>query len=116
MSKAFDPGVPLADYRKLGASVDLTCARCIHRRVLGLEAVITRLSVRGLSGDHTGIRDVARFVRDPCPRCGGREFESRPYFPQRLAEVDPVTSAPAGSNCSPPEPCRDGCGKLTRFG
>ena len=67
MPQAFDPGVPLAEYRQLGATVDLTCAASIHRRVLPLEDVIDRLRVRCLGGGETGIRAVAGFVGGDVP-------------------------------------------------
>ena len=50
-------------------------------RRFNLEAVIERLRLRGIGGEETGIRAVAGFTREPCPRCGGKRFESRPYFP-----------------------------------
>ena len=79
--KTADPGVPLAQYRDLGAGVLLTCMDCIHRREFPLEFVINRLAAQGVGGGWTGIKAVAGFVRDPCPRCGGRRFDTSPAFP-----------------------------------
>ena len=74
------PGVPLDHYRQHGAGVDLTCRGCQNRRTFDLETVIRRLEARGVGGAQTGIRAIARLVRDPCPRCGEANFESRPAF------------------------------------
>ena len=79
--EATDPGIPLADYRALGAGVVLTCLDCLKRREFPLEVVISRLVARGMGGGSTGIKAVAGFVRDPCPRCGGRRFDIAPAFP-----------------------------------
>ncbi len=76
-----DPGVPLAHYRQHGAGVLLICAGCQRSRTFGLEPVIRRLMARGVGDERTGIRAVAGFVREPCPRCGGWRFETRPDFP-----------------------------------
>jgi hypothetical protein len=81
MSPLPDPGVPLAHYRQHGAGVLVICAGCRQTRTFGLEPVIRRLMARGVGDERTGIRAVANFVRDPCPRCGGRRFETRPAFP-----------------------------------
>ena len=75
-----NPGVPLATYRDVGANVLLTCLDCLLHRSLDRERVIARLVARGMGGAETGIRAVASFVEEPCPRCGGRRFESRPDF------------------------------------
>jgi hypothetical protein len=75
-------GVPLAHYRRLRARVLLTCLDCHYNRSLGLEAVIRRLETCGHAGEHTGIKAVASFATLPCPRCGGRRFETRPDFPR----------------------------------
>lgn len=79
------PGVPLAHYRQHGANVLLTCIDCIDRRELSLEAVIARLEARGFGDETTGVKAVAGFVTEPCRRCGGGRFETRPHFPQRAA-------------------------------
>ena len=81
MQAAVDPGVPLAHYRQHRGGVTLICLDCNGHRVFDLEAVIRRLSARGVGGETTGVRAVASYVRQPCPRCGGARFESRPYFP-----------------------------------
>jgi hypothetical protein len=74
------PGVPLADYRPLGAAVRLTCRDCKQHRDLDLEAVIERLEVRGVGDERTGIRALAGLVRRPCARCGGWRFVTTPAF------------------------------------
>jgi hypothetical protein len=76
-----DSGVPLAHYRQHGASVLLTCLDCMGRRTLPLEAVIERLKARGVGDERTGIIGLARYVRNPCPRCGGSRFQTAPSFP-----------------------------------
>jgi hypothetical protein len=53
----------------------------MNRREFELEAVIGRLIARGLGDAGTGIKAVASYVTDPCPRCGGRRFETTPAFP-----------------------------------
>ncbi len=83
MQSTTAPGVPLARYRQHNGGVTLTCLDCMQHRTFDLEAVIRRLESRGLGGETTGIKAVAAFVRQPCPRCGGDRFESRPYFPQQ---------------------------------
>lgn len=77
-------GVPLLHYRQhRGAGVLLICNACCASRVLPLEPVIRRLRVRGVGGPTTGIRSLAGFVRENCPRCGAHRWETRPYFPPR---------------------------------
>jgi hypothetical protein len=75
------PGVALAHYRQHRAGVLLTCRDCHQHRSFKLEAVIERLKTRRIGDERTGIRALAVMVRQPCPRCGGRRFESRPDFP-----------------------------------
>ncbi len=58
--------------------VRLTCLECRGHRDLSLTAVILRLEALGVDGPKTGISDVAKFVREPCPRCGGKAFETAP--------------------------------------
>jgi hypothetical protein len=81
MQSTTAPGVPLAHYRQHNGAVTLTCLDCMRYRRFDLEAVIRRLEARGLGGEQTGVKAVAGFVREPCPRCGGARFESRPHFP-----------------------------------
>lgn len=73
------PGVPLASYSALDADVLLTCSKCCKWRVLGLEAVITRLIERGIGDENTGIREVARFIAEPCS-CGKVSWLTTPAF------------------------------------
>lgn len=75
-----DAGVPLAHYRRHDGAVWLICLDCVQGRLLPLEGVISRLVALGVGDERTGIRAVAGFVDRPCPRCGGRRFETRPAF------------------------------------
>jgi hypothetical protein len=75
------PGVPLEHYRSLNWDVILICLDCQGRQIVELEAVISRLEARGTGGAHTGVRELARHVCQPCAGCGGRRFETRPYRP-----------------------------------
>lgn len=77
-----EPGIPLKGYREIGANVLLICNGCQLRRCFDREEVIARLEARKVGGENTGIREVARFVNEPCPRCKGQDFESRPDFPK----------------------------------
>ena len=79
------PGVPLAHYRQHRAAVRLTCLDCMKHGDWPLEAVIARLTARGLDGERMGVRAVAEHVRRPCERCGGQRFETAPAFPGREA-------------------------------
>lgn len=80
--------VPLTHYRTHpGCGVQLHCQTCQLTRDYDLEVVIARLDARGLEGDQVGIKSVADHVTDPCPRCGGRSFESRPAW-RRAEPVD----------------------------
>jgi hypothetical protein len=92
MREEFNPGVPLDDYRKHSAGVLLTCLDCMQNRSFDLETVIRRLEARGVGGGSTGVRAVAGFVREPCTRCGGRRFETRPDF-RPTAEYDDMRTA-----------------------
>src|SRR6516164_6163902 len=58
MQAAVDPGVPLAHYRQHRGGVTLICLDCNGHRVFDLEAVIRRLSARGVGGETTGVRAV----------------------------------------------------------
>lgn len=73
------PGVPLGQYRALGAGVRLSCRDCQLHADLPLEAVIARLEARGVGGAHTGVIELAGLVRVPA-RCGGWRFVTRPHF------------------------------------
>ncbi len=88
-SDADNPGVPLGSYREIDANVLLTCLAFLLHRSLDREKVIARLEARGLGGADTGIRAVASFVEEPCPRCGGRRFESRPDFKTASGQARP---------------------------
>jgi hypothetical protein len=44
----------------------------------GREVLITRLDVRGVGGEHTGIKAVAQFVTRTYQRCGSRRVETCP--------------------------------------
>ena len=83
MADPDQPGVPLAHYRQHGAGVRLFCRDCMLSRDLPLESVIERLEARCVGGAGTGIRALAGLVREACPRCGGRRFETTPAFPSR---------------------------------
>ena len=87
MHSAADPGVPLAHYREHGAGVWLTCLDCMNARKFELEAVIRRLVSRGVGSAATGVKAVASYVTVPCPRCGGRRFDTSPAFPP-IAKAD----------------------------
>ena len=89
------PGVPLAQYRQHRGQFELTCLDWMQWRRFNLEAVIERLRWRGDGGEQTGIKAVAGFTREPCPRCGGKRFESRPYFPGLPVGADRLPSAAA---------------------
>jgi hypothetical protein len=79
-----DPaGVPLGHYRLHRADVRVTCRSCLLHHDLPLEAVIARLEARGVGSKRTGIMELARLVREPCSRCGGRRFVTGPAFPSR---------------------------------
>jgi hypothetical protein len=82
------PGVPLGQYREHRAvGVLLTCLDCHLRRTFPLETVIARLETRGVGGAATGIKAVAGLVTEPCPRCGGRRFDTSPDFPSGAANA-----------------------------
>lgn len=74
--------VPLSHYLHLDRckGVRLTCLGCMAHRDLPVAAVAAKLEARGVGGLSTGIREVAKFVREPCPKCGGRRFETAPAF------------------------------------
>lgn len=75
-----DDGVPLAHYRQHeGCGVEISCNVCVKRRVVGLEAVIARLVATGRGGPQTGVRAIARLIREPCG-CGARSWDTRPAF------------------------------------
>jgi hypothetical protein len=76
-----NPGVPLHDYRRLGADVLLFCRACVYDKVIPLEEVIARLNARGIDGENVGIVELARFTTQACPKCGARSWETRPAFP-----------------------------------
>lgn len=74
-----DTGVELAHYLLDGrCCVRFSCMGCQMARDFPVQQVIDRLKARGLGGERTGIRAVARFVEKPCPRCNGFRFETTP--------------------------------------
>lgn len=87
MADQRDPGVPLGQYRQHQAGVRLTCRDCMLHQDWPLELVIERLAVRSVGGERTGVREVARHVRQPCERCGGRRFTAAPAFPNGVAQT-----------------------------
>ncbi|HEX8570497.1 MAG TPA: hypothetical protein VF699_11330 [Caulobacteraceae bacterium] len=73
--------VPLAHYfEHAGCGLLLICLRCEQSRRFELPEIIARLEGRRIRADLLGIQDVARYVRGPCPRCGGTKFASRPAW------------------------------------
>jgi hypothetical protein len=72
---------PLSTYRLLGCDVRLTCNACLWSRLYPLEDVIARMCKRGLAGEAVPIRDVARYTRGNCPRCGAYQWETTPGSP-----------------------------------
>lgn len=68
----------------------LTADRCVGVRFhcwecggawdVTLQVAIADLQGRGLGGPETPLHDVAGFARKPCPKCGGRNFVSRPAW------------------------------------
>jgi hypothetical protein len=87
VADALDPGVPLAQFQRVGAGVRLTCRDCLFHADLPLEVVITRLEARGVGGAHTGIVELAGLVRGSCAHCGGRRFVTAPAFHNRAASA-----------------------------
>ena len=55
---------------------------------LSLDTIIARLEARGVGGERTGIVELARLVREPCPRCGGLRFVTAP--PERGPPLRPA--------------------------
>lgn len=80
--KPHEPGVPLAHYiaEHPGVRV-LFCCPCGHSVDVAMPAVVARLKQLGAGDERTGIRTLGPMRRQPCPRCGRAEWESRPYFP-----------------------------------
>ena len=77
-----DPGVPLSHYLRdhSGVRVRFTCEACQASYDVPVEAVVERLQVRGLGGEQTGIREVARHAERPCRACEAMKWETRPAF------------------------------------
>lgn len=78
-----EAGVPLGAYRRNfdGFGVRFICTACQASHDVPIERVLARLQARGLGGEATGIRDVARRAARPCRRCGAMRWETRPAFP-----------------------------------
>jgi hypothetical protein len=78
-----DPGVPLRHYLEQhdGVGVLFQCRACMAWHEVPIPRVLARLKVRSLGGEQTGIREIARFAKRPCPRCGAVRWETRPAFP-----------------------------------
>jgi hypothetical protein len=81
-----NPGrsVPLAQYfQHAGCGLLVTCLNrdCLLNRRFEIPEVVTRLAARGVAVHDLGIQEVARYIRSPCPRCGGLKFETRPDWP-----------------------------------
>lgn len=83
MAKPDPTGVALGFYRDQGARVRVTCRDCQFHRDLPVDGVIGRLEARGTGGASTGIVALARLVRSPCRRCGGRRFVTAPAWAPR---------------------------------
>jgi hypothetical protein len=77
-----DPGVPLAHYLNdhQGAGVRFYCRACHASHDVPVGRVVERLKARGLGGEETGVRAVARLADQPCARCGAMKWETTPAF------------------------------------
>jgi hypothetical protein len=74
----------------------------MNARNFGLEGVISRLVARRVGSAATGIKALAGLVRDPCPRCGGRRFETSPVFPvPQRRRLDRTAAAEPGPALTP---------------
>ena len=79
--------VPLAQYfHHAGCGLLVTCLNrdCLLNRRFEIPEVVTRLAARGVAVHELGVKDVARYIRAPCPRCGSRKFETRPDWPPNV--------------------------------
>jgi hypothetical protein len=79
-----NPGrsVPLVQYfAHGGCGLLVTCRGCLLNRRFEIPEVVTRLAARGVAVHDLGVQEVARYIRTPCPRCGGADFETRPDWP-----------------------------------
>lgn len=77
-----DPGVPLSHYLTHGErchGVLFSCS-CGAHRVVPLAVVIEDLERRGVGGPETGVREVWRFSRKPCAKCGARIVSTSPAW------------------------------------
>jgi hypothetical protein len=98
-------GVRLGTYAdqdpEVEAAVWCLADRCGWTQRYPIPALIERFDARGMNGREVGIRELAGLMRTPCPRCGGRNLESRPHFPLRAMgfsrEVTPTQKDPASS-------------------
>lgn len=78
----FDPGVPLGHYLQHhpSSTVRFHCDGCQASHDVPVEQVVERLKARGLGGEDTGVREVAKFSTRPCARCGAMKWVTRPAF------------------------------------
>ena len=78
---AKERGLPLFQFRT-GAKADVAvyCLACFGARIFPLEAVIDRLTRRGLPGEEIGIIELADYLNQRCPKCDASRFETRPAF------------------------------------
>ncbi len=81
-AEAGDIGVPLRHYiehhPKVG--VRFICQGCAQTTDRPMAEVVAGLKARGLGGEATGIRAIARLLTRPCARCGRIYWETRPAF------------------------------------
>lgn len=78
-------GVPLRHYLRdhEGVTVRFCCEACQASHDVPVAKVVERLQERGIGGEETGVREVARLSDQPCARCGAVRWSTRPGFPLR---------------------------------
>ena len=77
--------VPLKHYfEHAGCGVWVDCRGCQLCRRFEIPEIIARLERRGVRAAEVGVQDLARYIRAPCPRCGGEKFDTRPAFPSGI--------------------------------
>lgn len=77
-----DRGVPLSHYLRHhpDAGVRFHCDGCGASYDVPVAQVVERLKARGLGGEETGVREVAKLSTRPCARCGAKKWVTRPAF------------------------------------
>ncbi|HEX8214728.1 MAG TPA: hypothetical protein VF582_04560 [Allosphingosinicella sp.] len=84
ISAIYPRGVPLVGFlQHPDVLIAIACGTCKARLLLPPREVIRKLRAAGRGDGSTGVLELAKLVRGPCRKCGGRRFAAEVVWPGR---------------------------------